>query len=68
MPAPNTSYAPPPPGSTHRARARSGWRRHLRRWGPMVIVALALLTASQMLWLWQSWPVRDLLSAMGAGR
>ena len=67
MPAPLTAYAPPA-SRTHRGRARQIWRRHLRRWGPMWIIGLALLAASQMLWLWQSWPVRDLLSAMGAGR
>jgi polyferredoxin len=68
MPAPTNPYAPLPRASARPARARRGWRRHLRRWGPYWILALALLAASQMLWLWQSWPVRELLAVMGGSR
>ncbi|ROZ69617.1 hypothetical protein [Ramlibacter sp. WS9] len=28
-----------------------------------VLVALALLAASQVLWLWHSWPVREILES-----
>jgi hypothetical protein len=52
------------------ARSRRGAR--LRRWGAVVIAALVLLALSQALWLWQSWPVRQLLlmspSATGESR
>lgn len=40
--------------------------RRLRRWAPYLVVALALLATSEMLWLWQTWPVRHLL-AISAG-
>ena len=33
------------------------------RWLPVVFVAVFLLGASQLLWLWQTWPVRHLLEA-----
>lgn len=36
--------------------------RALRRWAPYGIVAGGLLAASEMLWLWQTWPVREMLS------
>lgn len=37
--------------------ARAGWRDWLR----VAAAALALLTLSEALWLWQTWPVRELL-------
>lgn len=37
---------------------RAGWRR----WVPLALGAAALLVASQLLWLWQTWPVRHLLA------
>jgi hypothetical protein len=38
----------------------------LRRWAPYLVAALALLATSEMLWQWQTWPVRELL-AISAG-
>ena len=38
-------------------------RRLFARWLPVVLVAAFLLGASQVLWLWQTWPVRHLLEA-----
>lgn len=32
-----------------------------RRWWGVAIAAAALLTVSQVIWHWQTWPVRDLL-------
>ncbi|MCM2251281.1 MAG: hypothetical protein NDJ19_02860 [Ramlibacter sp.] len=51
------------------APARSGFRpghsprTGLRAAGPYVLVALALLVASELLWLWHSWPVRQVLDS-----
>lgn len=36
-------------------------RRHLGRWGGIYLAALALLALSEVVWIWQSWPVRQLL-------
>lgn len=44
------------PGSTQERVAR-GWRPWLR----VALAALALLALSEALWLWQTWPVRELL-------
>lgn len=56
---------PPPP-------ARERRRRLLRKWAPVAVAGVALLALSQALWLWQSWPVRQLLvsgaTATGAQR
>lgn len=46
------------------APGRRGSR--LRRWVPVLLAALALLALSQALWLWQSWPVRQLLQSSAA--
>jgi hypothetical protein len=40
-------------------RPRAGWRQWLR-W---VVAAALLLALSQALWLWQTWPVRELLQS-----
>ncbi len=53
------------PAAARTPRRRRTWRRQARRWGPFAIIALALVAASQMLWVWQSWPVRDLMAVMG---
>lgn len=45
------------PGSTASPRERAGWRQWLQLAG----AALALLALSEALWLWQTWPVRELL-------
>lgn len=49
--------------STHRPPVVSWWRRlrPLRSLWPYAVAALALLALSQALWLWHSWPVRELL-------
>jgi hypothetical protein len=39
------------------ATQRSRWRD----WLQFAALALALLVVSEALWLWQTWPVRDLL-------
>jgi hypothetical protein len=38
--------------------ARVGWRQ----WLQVAAAALALLALSEALWLWQTWPVRELLA------
>ena len=45
------------PGSTPGQRARAGWRH----WARVACAAAALLLLSEALWLWQTWPVRELL-------
>jgi hypothetical protein len=40
-----------------RGGARAGWRPWLR----VAAIAVGLLLLSEALWLWQTWPVRDLL-------
>lgn len=39
------------------SRAQSGWWPWLR----VALIAAALLFVSETLWLWQTWPVRELL-------
>jgi hypothetical protein len=41
------------------APASQGWRAWLR----VLAIACALLLLSEALWLWQSWPVRELLQS-----
>ena len=49
-------------GLGHRLMAWCG-RLHLPRgWWVYVLVAAALLGASELLWLWHSWPVREILN------
>lgn len=50
------------PGSTQAPPARAGWRQWLR----LVLAALLLLAVSEALWVWQTWPVRELLQATPA--
>jgi hypothetical protein len=45
------------PGSRQGQPPREGWGAWLR----VAAVAAALLILSEALWLWQTWPVRDLL-------
>ena len=47
------------PGSTQAPRKAREWRAWLR----VALAAGALLLLSEALWLWQTWPVRDLLQA-----
>jgi hypothetical protein len=42
-------------------------RRRLLQWVPVVLCALLLGAASQVLWMWESWPVRELLRATQIG-
>jgi len=54
------------PGNTQQA-ARAGWRAWLR----LAAAALVLLGLSEVLWVWQTWPVRELLQpgpTQAAGR
>jgi hypothetical protein len=54
------------PGSTQQP-ARAGWREWLR----LCAAALVLLALSEALWVWQTWPVRELLhsaATLPAGR
>lgn len=39
------------------SRAQSGWWPWLR----VALIAAGLLFVSETLWLWQTWPVRELL-------
>jgi len=45
------------PGSTPAPTAHAGWRSWLR----VAVAAGVLLLLSEALWLWQTWPVRELL-------
>lgn len=60
--------APETQPSSHTTRGQ-GWIARLRRFRlprarwVYVLVALALLGASQLLWLWHSWPVREILES-----
>lgn len=49
--------SPQSPGSTQPQPARAGWRQ----WLQLVAAALVLLALSELLWVWQTWPVRELL-------
>ena len=40
-----------------------GWLRAARSVLPYILVAVALLGISEMLWLWHSWPVRQVLDS-----
>jgi hypothetical protein len=51
------------PGSTH-PPARAGWREWLR----LCAAAFVLLAISEALWLWQTWPVREVLEPAAATR
>ena len=45
----------------HRLVAWCGRLRLPRAWWVYVLVAITLLAASELLWLWHSWPVREIL-------
>jgi hypothetical protein len=45
------------PGSTEARAGQGGWQAWLR----VAVAALILLLFSEALWLWQTWPVRELL-------
>jgi hypothetical protein len=45
------------PGSTQAQPRPGGWQPWLR----VALAAGALLLVSEALWLWQTWPVRELL-------
>ncbi|MBC5781713.1 hypothetical protein H8N03_02075 [Ramlibacter sp. USB13] len=50
------------PGSTRSTAAPGGWRPWLR----VALAAGALLLLSEAIWLWQTWPVRELLQPVPA--
>jgi hypothetical protein len=60
-----------PPESAAQAGAHPGhsWKFRLRRLGssravwPYFLAAAALLALSEILWLWHSWPVRQVLES-----
>ena len=52
------------PGSTPAPKAQGGWRAWLR----VVLAAGVLLMLSEALWLWQTWPVRELLQPAAPAR
>jgi hypothetical protein len=52
------------PGSTQAQARLRGWQPWLR----VVLAATALLLLSEAIWLWQTWPVRELLEAPAAPR
>jgi len=52
------------PGSTAARPVQAAWRSWLRVAG----IAAALLVLSEALWLWQTWPVRELLQPDAAPR
>ena len=45
------------PGTTQGRPAPAGWRPWLR----VALAAGTLLLLSEAIWLWQTWPVRELL-------
>lgn len=47
----------------HHHNERPGRWRVLARWAAIALGASVLLGLSQALWMWQSWPVRQLLQA-----
>lgn len=49
--------SPETPGPAGARRARAGWRQ----WLQLAAAAILLLAVSEALWLWQTWPVRELL-------
>jgi hypothetical protein len=54
---------PARPGAhpSHSLQAWSQRLRSLRAAWPYVLIAAALLVLSEILWLWHSWPVRQVL-------
>jgi hypothetical protein len=49
------------PGNPQPQPHRPGWRQ----WLQWIAAALVLLALSEVLWVWQTWPVRVLLHAPG---
>jgi hypothetical protein len=56
------SETPAPAGAQPLRRLRARAMRFTLSAIPYVLVALALLAASEVLWLWHSWPLRELLA------
>jgi fatty acid desaturase len=50
------------PESTQAQPARADWRP----WLQVAAIAAALLLLSEAIWLWQTWPVRELLQPAAA--
>jgi hypothetical protein len=51
----------PRPHPPHRLQSRYRRLRPLRAALPYALIAAALLATSEILWLWHSWPVRQVL-------
>ena len=51
----------PRPQSRHRLQSWYRKLRPLRAALPYALIAAALLATSEILWLWHSWPVRQVL-------
>ena len=48
---------------SHRLARRPRRLRSWRQVWPFLLLAIALLGISEVLWLWHSWPVREVLDA-----
>jgi hypothetical protein len=60
VPEPVAEFIGPPlPETAPSPAARP--QKHWREWLQFAALALILLLLSEALWLWQTWPVRDLL-------
>lgn len=55
------TVSPSPAGPVARRRDGHRWLRLPRPAWVYVLVAAALLAASEVLWLWHSWPARQIL-------
>lgn len=53
----------PAHGAASPAQAPARPPRSFRRWLALSVAALGLLAASQLIWQWETWPVRQLLGA-----
>ena len=47
------------PGNTQASPPHAGWRQ----WLGLAGAAVAVLVLSEVVWIWQTWPVRELLQA-----
>lgn len=52
------------PGSAEVKAAAGTWKL----WIPVATIAALLLLMSEALWIWQTWPVRDLLQPTAPAR
>jgi hypothetical protein len=52
------------PGTTGAPGKAPAWKQ----WAQVAVLALVLLLISEAVWIWQTWPVRDLLQPATAVR